>query len=72
MQDLHWRYNFNTAEFDFVENNPHQHYEPLLKHVHVPTLVIDINLVKTQELQQYVIDVLDRALASQIKFDLTG
>ena len=69
MQDLHWRYNFNTAEFDFVENNPNQHYEPLLKHVHVPTLVIDINLVNAQELQQYVIDVLDRASASQIKFD---
>ena len=69
MQDLHWRYNYNTAEFDFVENNPRQHYEPLLKHVHVPTLVIDINLVRTQELQQYVIDVIDRASASQIKFD---
>jgi hypothetical protein len=69
MQDLHWRYNFNTTEFDFVENNPNQHYEPLLKHVHVPTLVIDINLVQTQKLQQYVTDVLDRASASQIKFD---
>lgn len=69
MQDLHWRYNFNTAEFDFVENNPHQHYEPLLKHVHVPTLVIDINLVKTQELQQYTTDVIDRASANMIRFD---
>jgi hypothetical protein len=69
MQDLHWRYNFNTAEFDFVENNPNQHYEPLLKHVHVPTLVIDINLVQAQQLQQYVVDVIDRASADQIRFD---
>lgn len=69
MQDLHWRYNFNTAEFDFVENNPRQHYEPLLKHVHVPTLVIDINLVKTQDLQKYITDVIDRASASMIRFN---
>ncbi len=68
MQDLHWRYNFNTAEFDFVENNPKQHYEPLLKHVHVPTLVIDINLVPAAELETYASDVLDRASASMIKY----
>lgn len=68
MQDLHWRYNFNTSQFDFVENNPNQHYEPLLKHVHVPTLVIDINLVRAAELQKYVTDVVDSADAAQIKF----
>ncbi len=69
MQDLHWRYNFNTDQFDFVENNPNQHYEPLLKQVHRPTLVIDINLVQTEKLQNYVTTVLDRAHADQIKFD---
>jgi hypothetical protein len=68
MQDLHWRYNFNTAEFDFVENNPNQHYEPLLKHVHVPTLVVDINLVSATDLEKYASDVLDRASASMIKY----
>lgn len=68
MQDLHWRYNFNTKQFDFVENNPHQHYEPVLKHVHVPTLVIDINLVASEHLEFYVRDVLDRADANQIRF----
>ena len=69
MQDLHWRYNFNTGEFDFVENNPQQHYEPLLKHVHRPTLVIDINLVPAQDLERYATEVLDRASASMIRFD---
>lgn len=69
MQDLHWRYNFNTGEFDFVENNPNQHYEPLLKHVHRPTLVIDINLVSADNLESYATEVLDRASASMIKFN---
>lgn len=69
MQDLHWRYNFNTGEFDFVENNPQQHYEPLLKHVHRPTLVIDINLVPAQDLERYATEVLDQASASMIRFD---
>jgi hypothetical protein len=69
MQDLHWRYNYNTAEFDFVENNPKQHYEPLLKQVHVPTLVIDVNLVKTSVLQQYITEVVDLATTKQIHFD---
>lgn len=69
MQDLHWRYNFNTNEFDFVERNPHQHYEPLLKHVHRPTLVIDINLVASERLESYVQTVIDRADAQQIRFE---
>lgn len=68
MQDLHWRYNFNTAQFDFVENNPQQHYEPLLKHVQIPTLVIDINLVPAKDLLTYATDVLDKAYADQIRF----
>lgn len=68
MQDLHWRYNFNTSCFDFVENNPQQHYEPLLKHVQIPTLVIDINLVPAPNLLKYTTEVLDRANADQIKF----
>jgi hypothetical protein len=68
MQDLHWRYNFNTSRFDFVERNPQQHYEPLLKHVQVPTLVIDINLVSAQNLAKYTQDVLDSANADQIRF----
>lgn len=69
MQDLHWRYNFNTSQFDFVENNPNQHYEPLLKHVSVPTLVIDINLVRAHELGDYLERVLHLALENKIKFD---
>jgi hypothetical protein len=69
MQDLHWRYNFNTDQFDFVENNPHQHYEPLLKQVHRPTLVIDCNLVKGQDIEHYVKTVVDRANAARIRFE---
>lgn len=69
MQDLHWRYNFNTDQFDFVENNPNQHYEPLLKHVHVPTLVIDINLVSAENLGSYLDQVLDKTLANNIRYD---
>jgi hypothetical protein len=68
MQDLHWRYNFNTDQFDFVENNPLQHYEPLLQHVTVPTLVIDINLVAAVKLETYLTSVLDQAAAQHIKF----
>jgi hypothetical protein len=68
MQDLHWRYNFNTSNFEFIENDPRQHYEPLLRHVHVPTLVIDINLVSAIDLLRYASDVLDRALAAQVGF----
>ena len=69
MQDLHWRYNFNTSQFEFIENDARQHYEPLLRHVHVPTLVVDINLVSAQDLASYAVDVLDSAQASQIRFD---
>ena len=69
MQDLHWRYNFNTDQFDFVENNPNQHYEPLLKQVHRPTLVIDCNLVKGQDIEHYVKTVVDRASADNIRFE---
>lgn len=68
MQDLHWRWNFNTAEFDFVEHNPQQHYEPLLKLVHVATLVIDINLVALHDLALYIQTVLHRAHAQRIHF----
>jgi hypothetical protein len=68
MQDLHWRYNFNTSRFEFIENDPRQHYEPLLRQVHVPTLVIDINLVSAQNLAKYTQDVLDSANADQIRF----
>jgi len=68
MQDLHWRYNFNTDQFDFIEKDPRQHYEPLLRHVHRPTLVIDCNLVKSQDIESYVRTVVDRADAEQIKF----
>jgi len=68
MQDLHWRYNFNTTKFDFIENNPHQHYEPLLKHVYVPTLVIDINLVSAQSLDKYIKKVLDLAIEHRISY----
>jgi len=68
MQDLHWRYNFNTSSFEFIERNLQQHYEPLLKHVHVSTLVIDINLVSAANLLVYATNVLDQALAAQIRF----
>lgn len=68
MKDLHWRYNFNTQQFDFVENNPRQHYEPLLKYVHVPTLVIDIYLVPAKNLNQYIRDVLDKTYQQKIQF----
>jgi hypothetical protein len=68
MQDLHWRYNFDQSRFDFIENNPQQHYEPLLRDVHVPTLVIDIGLVSYQDLGRYVRDVLDSADAAQLRF----
>ena len=68
MQDLHWRYNFNTLQFDFVENNPQQHYEPLLRHVHVPTLVIDINLVALHDLALYIQTVLHQAHTQRIHF----
>ena len=68
MQDLHWRWNFNTRRFEFIENDARQHYEPLLRHVHVPTLVIDINLVSAQDLEQYALDVLDSAHAAQIRY----
>jgi hypothetical protein len=68
MQDLHWRYNFNTSKFEFIENDPRQHYEPLLRQVHVPTLVVDINLVPAADLVRYATDVLDQATAAQIRF----
>jgi hypothetical protein len=69
MRDLHWRWNFNTGQFDFVENNPRQHYEPLLKHVHRPTLVIDIGLVDVQKLSAYANRVVETAQTSGIRFD---
>lgn len=69
MKDIHWRYNFNTQQFDFIENNPLQHYEPLLKYVHVPTLVIDIYLVEAKNLNQYIRSVLQLAYEEKIKFD---
>lgn len=67
MQDLHWRYNFNTDQFDFVENNPNQHYEPLLKHVHIPTLVIDINLVPAEDVKKYIGNVLHKSIGENIR-----
>lgn len=68
MKDIHWRYNFNTQQFDFVENNPRQHYEPLLKYVYIPTLVIDIYLVEAKNLNRYICDVLNQAYQQKIQF----
>jgi len=69
MQDLHWRWNFNTQGFEFIENDPRQHYEPLLRHVAVPTLVIDINLVRAADLRSYADLVVDSAQAAGIRYD---
>lgn len=69
MGSLHWRYNFDQGCFESIDNNPRQHYEPLLQHVSIPTLVIDINLVTLENFQTYILDVLDRAAKEHIKFD---
>lgn len=66
---MHYRFNFNIQHFNVVEDNSLQHYEPLLKHVHVPTLVIDIYLVEAKNLVQYVYEVLELAHKEDIKFD---
>ena len=68
MQDLHWRYNFHTDQFDFVENNINQTYQPLLQNVTVPTLVIDINLVDSNNLSQYYYRVLDKCIENNIVY----
>lgn len=73
---MHNRYNFNTLKFEQIGSNSKQHYEPLLQHVHVSTLVIDIYLVPAKNLHRYVCNVLDNAareniIFSQIIFDAT-
>lgn len=64
MKNMHWRYNFNMQDFEFAEH----HYSPLLKHVHIPTLVIDIYSVQTKNLAQYLCDVLEKAQQKQIRY----
>lgn len=76
MNNIHWRYNFNTQQFECIKENVQQHYYPLLRHVHVPTLVIDIYLVPVKNLNQYICEVIDQAHQrdihfSQIIFDAT-
>jgi hypothetical protein len=69
MESLHWRYNFDQARFELINNDPNQHYEPLLKRVSIPTLVIDINLVTLENFREYIINVLNQASVNYINFE---
>lgn len=66
---MHYRYNFNTLNFEQIGSNSKQHYEPLLRHVHIPILVIDIYLVPVKNLDVYIIEVLKKATQQQIRFE---
>ena len=49
--NIHWRYNYDYKSFIWVDGNPNQSYQPLMDHVAIPTLIIDINLVKAIDLE---------------------
>jgi len=68
----HFRYDYNHSDFVAIQGS--QHYTPLLQNVSTTTLVIDINLVNTTELPEYLNNVLDKTNLpnfKQIIFDGT-
>ena len=76
--NIHWRYNYDYKSFIWVDGNPNQSYQPLMDHVAIPTLIIDINLVKAIDLESYLNYVLDAAITDnnpisykQLIFDAT-
>jgi hypothetical protein len=76
--NIHWRYNYDFKTFDWVDGNPKQNYQPLMDYVTTPTLIIDINLVNTDDLESYLNFVLDEAsknnnpiIFKQLIFDAT-
>jgi len=70
MKNLHWRYNYNGKCFDWVDTDKNQHYYPLLHQYTIPTLVIDINLVSSDNLYIYLSNVLDKAKTDKISGDI--
>jgi hypothetical protein len=59
--NIHWRFNHGSNNFDRVDGNPIQYYQQLMDHVKTPTLIIDINLVNSNNLETYLNFVLDAA-----------
>lgn len=68
MKDLHCRYEYSTGSFKYIDNNAKLHHQPLFKHIYVPTLVIDIDLVEAKNITSYVTMVLDRATEENIQY----
>jgi hypothetical protein len=59
--NIHWRYNYGSKDFDWVDGNPIQYYQQLMDRIKIPTLIIDINLVGANDLELYLNFVLDAA-----------
>ena len=59
--NIHWRYNYDFKNFDWVDGNPVQYYQQLMDRIKIPTLIIDINLVNANDLESYLNFVLDAA-----------
>ena len=60
--NIHWRYNYGSKDFDWVDGNSIQYYQQLMDRIKIPTLIIDINLVGANDLKSYLNFVLDSAI----------